>query len=82
MDFKISDLERMSTKKQKAYHKAKRTNSDVDWDAYRTLNNQFTYAKKRAYNSHWEPNLPKMTILRVSGLLCEPNVLNLTPYLL
>ena len=29
-----------------------------------------------------KPNLPKMTILRVSGLLCEPNVLNLTPYLL
>ena len=54
-----SDLKRMSTKKQKAYHKAKRTNSDVDWDAYRTLNNQFTYAKKRAYNSHWEAKFAK-----------------------
>ena len=31
---------------KKAYHKAKRTKSDVDWDAYRILNNQFTYAKK------------------------------------
>ena len=54
-----SDLKRMSTKKQNAYHKAKRTNSDVDLDAYRTLNNQFTYAKKQAYNSHWEVKFAK-----------------------
>ena len=74
----------MSNKKQKAYHKAKRTNSDVDWDAYRTLNNQFTYAMQKSgpIIPIGKPNLPKMTILRVSGPLCDPNVLNLTPYLL
>ena len=53
------DLKRMSTKKQKAYHKAKRTNSDADWNVYRTLNNQFSYAKKHAYSSHWEAKFAK-----------------------
>ena len=48
------DLKRLSTKKQKAYHKAKRTGNQTDWDTYRVLNNQFSYAKKKEYNSHWE----------------------------
>ena len=53
------DLKRLSTKKQKAYHKAKRTGNQTDWDTYRVLNNQFSYAKKKAYNSHWEAKFAK-----------------------
>ena len=63
----------MSTKKQKAYHKAKRTNSDVDWDAYRTLNNQFTYMQKGGPIIRiGKPNLPKMTILEFLVFCASP----------
>ena len=69
-----------TNKKQKVYHKAKRTNSNVDWDAYRTLNDQFTYAKKPAFNSKWKAKLAKND--NEFRLFNKPNVPNLTSYLL
>jgi hypothetical protein len=53
------ELKCMSTKKQRAYHKAKLSNSSIDWDKYRKLNNKFNYAKRQAYNSHWETKFSK-----------------------
>lgn len=73
------ELKRMSTKKQKSYHKAKRANSDGDWDTYRAINNQFTYATKSAYSSHWDAKFANNDNLKgfwsfVRSQLAEPDL--------